>query len=363
MNAVRTPNYRLNDSGIVSIVVTMIIMVILSLIVIGFAQVSRREQRQGLDRQLASQANYAAETGINDAQTYLKNGGNLSASAKTACNSYAADNGNALPAGVTEQVGPNATTTTSCVLVNNAVNELIYDGIGTEEEVVFPLKSSDGGAISDLYISWEAPGQDATQYNAANCPDKTPRDALLPLDDWKCPAAALRIDIVPTSGSVARTDLINNSVSGLLFPKINASAPSNSEHMDNGKQVWAECPNNGTSPRSCRITLKAIGTSSSYYVRIRPIYRSADIYVQGIDSSGNIKALSGAQAVIDSTGKANDVLKRLVARVPLCGSGTTCGKQPAGYALQIADSFCKKYGIIPPSTINVEDTDTTCALP
>ncbi|MCA9330908.1 hypothetical protein KC957_02575 [Candidatus Saccharibacteria bacterium] len=353
----------LDQSGMVSIVVTMIIMVILSLIVIGFARISRREQRQGLDRQLASQAYYAAESGINDAQTYLKAGGTLSSTASTACNTYAADNGNALPVGKTEQVGSN-NVTTSCVLVNNSVTQLVYDGVGTDEEVVFPVKSSNGGVINNLYISWQAPGQDASQYNSTNCPPRSPSsNALVPLADWKCPAGTLRIDIVPIQSSFTRDDLINNSVGGLLYPKIKTTgASSNSEHLNNGNQVWAECPNDGSSTYSCRVTLANIGSSDGYYVRIRPVYRAADIYIQGLN--GNVASvLTGAQAVVDSTGRANDVLKRLVVRIPTCPTGVTCGKQPAGYALQLADTLCKQYGIIPPSTVNAENSDPACALP
>jgi Tfp pilus assembly protein PilX len=63
---------RKDQEGMVSIIVTMIIMVLLGLIVLGFAQLSRREQRQSLDRQLAVQAQYAAESGINQAADYVR---------------------------------------------------------------------------------------------------------------------------------------------------------------------------------------------------------------------------------------------------------------------------------------------------
>ena len=65
-------DFQQDEQGIVAIVVTMIIMIILTLIVTGFAQLARREQRATLDRQLASQAFYAAESGINDARRALE---------------------------------------------------------------------------------------------------------------------------------------------------------------------------------------------------------------------------------------------------------------------------------------------------
>src|SRR5690349_5561347 len=60
------------QSGMASIVITMVTMVVISLIVIGFATISRREQRQSLDQLLSSQAFYAAESGIEDATAIIK---------------------------------------------------------------------------------------------------------------------------------------------------------------------------------------------------------------------------------------------------------------------------------------------------
>ncbi|HSX32249.1 MAG TPA: pilus assembly PilX N-terminal domain-containing protein, partial [Candidatus Saccharimonadales bacterium] len=60
------------ESGMVAIMVTIILMIVISLIVLGFAQIARRNQRQSLDRQLSTQAFYAAETGVNDASKVIK---------------------------------------------------------------------------------------------------------------------------------------------------------------------------------------------------------------------------------------------------------------------------------------------------
>ena len=46
-------------------------MIVMSLIVLGFAQISRRNQRESLDRQLSTQAFYAAESGVNDARELI----------------------------------------------------------------------------------------------------------------------------------------------------------------------------------------------------------------------------------------------------------------------------------------------------
>src|SRR4051794_27185754 len=56
----------LGQAGLVSIIVTLIMMLVISLIVVGFAEITRRNGSEALERQLSTQAYYAAETGIND---------------------------------------------------------------------------------------------------------------------------------------------------------------------------------------------------------------------------------------------------------------------------------------------------------
>ena len=54
-----------NQDGLVSIIIVVILMIVISIIVLSFAKVVRNEQRQTLDRQLSTQAYYAAESGVN----------------------------------------------------------------------------------------------------------------------------------------------------------------------------------------------------------------------------------------------------------------------------------------------------------
>src|SRR5258708_5693843 len=83
------------QQGIVSIIVTIILMLVLTLIVLSFAKVSRREERNALDRQLSTQAFYAAESGINDSTVVIKSwiasgSSNLNTDYMTTCTGFAA---------------------------------------------------------------------------------------------------------------------------------------------------------------------------------------------------------------------------------------------------------------------------------
>jgi hypothetical protein len=65
-----------NEHGLVSIITVTLIVIILALMTAGFAKIMDRELRQSLDRELATQANYAAEAGLNDARNYIANAAN-----------------------------------------------------------------------------------------------------------------------------------------------------------------------------------------------------------------------------------------------------------------------------------------------
>lgn len=363
------------QEGFVSIIVTMIIMVLLSLIVIGFAKISRREQRQGLDRQLISQAQYAAESGINDAQNFLKNGGSLSSTANTMCNSYAVG-------GVESQPSPAGglpkaskidgdNTVLSCVLVDSQVTNLVYDKVDTNSQVVMPLSLVSGGAINTVTVSWQdgsAPTQDFSAGSTLPC--RT--DLNLPKSTaWSCPAGALRVDVVPTQVSALGRAQLNNNVKGLLLvpQQTSASSPATTVNVpglaDSAAVQGVSCKGvSGASARMCTATLTVAG-ATSYYLRIHPVYRSADIEVRvNADAAGVGAKMTGSQAIIDSTARANDVIKRFVARVPICASGQACGVQPAGFALQSADTICKKYTLMPATgVLNGSSVDPSCELP
>jgi hypothetical protein len=68
-------------------------------------------------------------------------------------------------------------------------------------------------------------------------------------------------------------------------------------------------------------------------------------------------ALTGDQAQVDSTGKANDVLRRIVVRLPL-------NSIPPGpdFAIESGNSICKQLYIVP-GQAPMTGTDPVCDVP
>lgn len=361
-----------NQSGIASIIITMFLMLIISLVVLGFARVTRREQRQSLDRQLNTQAYYAAESGVHDAQKYINDQlaaplpllvpFNTCTGPFTFVNAF-----NAAYPTVTNNI--DSTTSYSCVLINPKPKLLSWSSVNPDGSITFPVKAN-GATLDSISISWNDPGNISPNYSDVTCASTTSPNQLPPLSGWSCGAGLLRVDIAPLN-SLNRDDLIANTVSLVLYPGsvpgggtvsyTTLSTPPQSRH---GAMLGVDC-SAGALPNDCTFTLNGLNTSfplntAGYYVRIRSIYRNAAISVSG--DNGNAE-LVGAQAVVDSTGKAKDILKRLRVNLSL-NSSATKDNSSFNYAIESADSICKVYEISPPATVNIQPgSDVSCDAP
>ena len=136
MSNIRTskPSLRASEVGMISIMTTMVLMIIISLIALGFAQISRRNQRESLDRQLSTQAFYAAESGVNDARDLIANAVNAGTTVpdKDACD----DNGaGAFYATLNPVIDAAKNVEYSCLLVDTAPTELRYSDVGRQSLV------------------------------------------------------------------------------------------------------------------------------------------------------------------------------------------------------------------------------------
>lgn len=361
----------LNQSGIASIIVTVFLMLIISLIVLGFAKVTRREQRQSLDRQLNSQAFYAAESGVHDAQKYIND--QLAAGTPlTPINTCTGPGSFASVSGVSNTI--DTTTSYSCVLIDPAPGDLVWSYVDTGGSITFPLKP-ESGTLDNITISWQDPGKASPRpYSGGSCATNPLPTVLPPIGDWNCDAGLLRVDITPVN-SLLRDELINKTLNLVLYPARNGLGESSVSYATiqasniHGAMRGINCLE-GSVPRDCNFTLTGLdaaypGNTAGYYVRIRPIYRPATININGLlaSAAGSAK-LVGAQAVVDVTGKANDILKRLRVHVPVTESAVK-NNTNFDFAIESVDTLCKAYGILPPTTVtNLSGTpDPSCAVP
>ncbi|SRR6266568_5213051 len=296
---------RKNQSGMVSIMVTMILMIVLSLIVIGFAQISRRNQREVLDRQLSTQAFYAAESGVNDVRNLMATIG--APPAKTACTNSGAFYSNLQP-----NINSANGISYSCVLVNPTPPILQYNDIDTTA-IETPIQNVDPAApIKTLTLTWQPNASVASPL--AFCPTST-TNVFSTTVVWKCGYGVMRADLVPTDGLLTANSLAANTMTTFAVPV--GGAPGSLIHYapDNAN------PNDLTTvlcnTTQCQLTIDNMQGYNSYYLRLSSLYVGVPLQINGTDINGKPVNFVNGQVIIDATGKAQDVLRRIQAYVAL----------------------------------------------
>jgi Tfp pilus assembly protein PilX len=334
-----------NQQGIVSITVTVVLMIVISLIVLTFAKIIRREQRQALDRQLSTQAFYAAESGVNNVASAIKN--NYTGS-KVRCDTLA---GNATIDNPTVNAAANVSV--SCITINQSPDNLYYSSVD-QTSTVIPLQSGDGSNLSAVTLKWQAKSTNSNVMAGCEYPNFPANNA------WNCPLGLMRVDIVPTAGTFTRTSLNTNMFSAFLYPSSSGLSTFDystaSGLAGQGGIIQTQC--SGT-PITCSMAITGLG-SSMYTMRVRSLYVSSTLTVTAtsVNSGSNNVALANAQAIVDSTGKASDVLRRIQVRVPLSGVGGV-----PDYGLQTNKDICKRYMYVPGSDVIIDPLDgASCGI-
>lgn len=319
------PKLSQDQRGVVSIIVSILIMIVISLVAIAFARMMRREQVQALDRQLSLQAYYAAESATNDAREALYTGQILD---KEDCVN---NSGPLSESSINSEFGVQYT----CVTIDSAPNSLEYEGVGVNRSVVSEVKAvndaGDPARIQNLKLSWEDPGG-STNYAPTSL-------TLPPASGWGNRPGALRVQIIPIPNtSFNRNYLITNSKHYVFYPTTNGGSVAWSNASANGQIIGGRC-SASNSPRDCSVEITGLPLDSGgrYIVRMLSIYRPVAVTVTATLPTSGQASFTGAQMVVDATGKANDVLRRIQERIPL-----KLAYDYPEFALDIGDDLCKR---------------------
>lgn len=329
-------------------VIVILIMTLLSLIVISMTQNANREQRQALDRQLNSQAFYAAESGVNDARDYYTRWANdptsPAPSQKTKCDNTetAAPTGEQFPHGYSSTVGATVNKYT-CVLYDANPNSLIFSDVSTDKSEIMPVQDKTGNKIRQLTFTWQVPNN--STYNFSGCPGSG-----FPQKLTNCDAGALRVELVNIDDSIVndRNALISNDFLAYVSPSSSVnSAPVNPDYgngVGTSKQgvTWRGGCTGGVNGK-CSLTINNIN-QNKLLLHLRSLYTDNSVQITGKTVAGNDVLFKNGQLMIDSTGRASDVLKRVQVRVPLNDYGN--GVYPE-FAIQTSNAVCKLQQIIP----------------
>lgn len=339
------------EKGFISIVTTSIIMVIVTIMVIGFSQVMQREQRQSLDRQLSSQALYAAETAVNDLYAQLQ-AGTLIDEAKTDCNVSSWPNSGVVNPGSSNEAAY------TCVLYDQAPEFLEFGngGITTQKSKIFPLQTkgnNPNARIKSITFRWSGVGADKALNLPTNCNATQSNPPTSPTG-----VPILRVDLLRMPvGSPVDKNTVNNETTTIFMHPAGACG-TNSANLEQfygsaqnkGQVQFVNC--NPANDFACEFTIDRfhsasnIADSDRYFTRVKSVYNDADLRIEG-ESTANGSAgrmeFFGAQVTVDATGRANDVVRRISVQI-----GNPQYPIPE-FVAQGLDGICKGITIAPPS--------------
>jgi Tfp pilus assembly protein PilX len=364
----RYKNLKNNEAGMAAIIVTVILMMVISLIVLGFSQVIRREQRNALDHQLSTQAYYAAESGVNLAQNKVKNLLATGSAIPTKNNCGTSYTGATDFTAAEFNIGQGVDIT--CLLIEPKVPSLEYQKVDTH--AIPMLVKAESGTVSSITISWQAPGN----TSAAGCSTSLtpPANSFSPTTgaspNWSCPQPLLRVDVVPIPnlGILGRSDLLDRQYTTFLYP-VNSLATGNMNYsagnITANNAVRCGVVSAPTRPKSCTATINVGGVvgapllyGRSFAVRVMSIYGVADISVYA-NVAGSTNLIE-QQILFDVTAKAQDVLRRVQVRSSVTGSAPDFGLVAGGDG---SGGICKRYAISAGSIIDPTGTYPACIIP
>ena len=355
-----------NQSGVVAIFVSMILMVVLSIIVLSFSQVAYKEQRAAIDRQISTQAYYSAESGVNDAYsviTYelnhipaipISSAPNLDLvthlpPANYGCNSPS----DYSPTGSSNIIDQQTNTNYSCLLVNTQPDTLIYKP-PPGNALVTHLKTT--AIPNKITFTWDnfdpTTGQsinaNCLKFNSSNIYNGTVLQHILPpYGSWPqntsveyCPPI-LEIAIIPVTLGISETSALASERTFYVYPTSTEGGVLVYNQIRNGDILPSNCHNNPN--HDCNFVVSVLNQNTSdYYIKILPIYSQQNVNV-AISAGNNIYFID-TQAQIDSTGQSQSLLRRIRAAVSLNGSAYGPSSIPPIplYAIQTNKSICKR---------------------
>lgn len=386
---------RRNDRGATALFIVIFSILLMSTITISFLSLMVSEQQRSTNDELSQSAYDSALAGVEDAKRAIvasRGSGAIATQFRNAINdSQDADGCQAIGMmvnGITSPVSeiPVQSTTTSsggagagdelnqaytCLKVDNLTDNFLVSA--EEDTVVFvPLRMA--SQIDQIRVSWqraeEIPG--VGYATSGTLP-------LLTHSDWNSQRtpAMIRLQTVTPSGSFSLNDFDDSETSSTIFlyPSDIGAGGSTGVDLDMPERAGSltspntpegvACASGSVLPTSflCSVTINlarpVAAASDVSFLVIRPIYRGATVQIEGL-YGGNLVQFDGAQPAVDSTGRANDLFRRVEARLTLGGEGESgsgvLGPIPQ-YALDVDGSICKNF-YVSVNTSGVFGTET-----
>jgi hypothetical protein len=373
---------NIKQHGAVSLFVVVFAALLITVVAVGFVGIMVQNQQQASATDLSQSAYDSAQAGVEDAkralllyQTICNSGGDCSA-AQAKIDSTTSPTCNASvetlddikaatsPNGeVKIQTGGTNALDQAYTCVKIKLDTPDYLGtLSANDFDLIPLSSV--SPFNTIQIQWFSSKDISADKNFAVDLQSDGTTPLLAQNSWPSNRPSILqaqlIQFGSNGFNLNDLESANNSDTIFLYPSTAGANPlafiSDSYKIPTGKPHSVQCSNSLISGGyACSINLTLPdpigGGNRTAFLRIGAIYNNTSFRVELLNSSAPVK-FNAVQPEIDSTGRANDLFRRVLARVRLTDANFP---YPIA-AIDIAGNLCKNFIV----TDNENDYASSC---
>lgn len=351
---------RRAEEGATAIIVVVFSVLLLVTISLGFMRMVIQEQERSIENELSRGAYDSAMAGVEDGKRVLEacrlNNASPACAAITAreCDTTAraglvSDVNNEVKLQTTEGSDGGFDQAYTCVKISPDTPDF-QGNVEADSSRIIPLETT--GSFTQLRVSWfRNPGIS----QVVSIPDVI-NPTFPALASWTTAPAVrppvLRMQLMMYQEGVstpANFDNLDGGRTVYLYPVGNTglsigSFASDSRSAPNSNILRAQCGTTGTYMCSMVLTLPRPITPTQpsnrvmAYLRVTSVYAGADFSISPVGTSFN-----GVQPMVDSTGRASDVFRRVNARVERINANDSQLYPRA--TVDMTGNFCKAFGV------------------
>lgn len=363
----------MRQSGAVSLFAVIFGAMLLTIVTIGFMRLMIMDQRQSSNNDLSQSAYDAALAGVEDAKRVVRAAqtGNIQAagvlSGPINCNMVAASGvvGGSASGDTIIQTGTGAgkrfDQAYTCVKITMKSQDFIYKSIEDKSQLI-PLRAT--SSFNKISIEWYRRDDESNLggANAVNTEISTTGE-LPARNSWHSNTPQLmRAQLINPGPTFSLSTLDTTGVTSFLRPNVLRSDVAGQDGtavsgktLDRPRATDGNEHNNGTNIVSCSKTFKFSGEysckavidvdeiaagSETAFLRLTSIYKGGSVKVSLQKTDGTIVNFDGVQPIVDSTGRASNLFRRVEARLQI-GDDFAYPDN----AIELKNSLCKDFSV------------------
>jgi len=363
-------NYK-NNKGSVSMFVVIFATLLITVVTVGFIKIMVKDQQQASAADLSRSAYDSAQAGVEDAKRAIANyevicgavvntpaceAAKLSINSST-CNvavTSSLASAQSTDNEVKIQTGDPNSLNQAYTCVKIKLNTDDYIGVlGDDESKLIPLVGVE--EFSSIKIEWFNQNDLKQGTTAVNVPDIGNSANLLKKSEWTTATApnrppVMRAQLIEVANNFNFNNL-NDAANNVwddtifLYPSKKINTLNTFDLVSHGSPlaenpIEAECSediSSGGFSCSAEILLrKSVAAGVKAFLNIKSIYKKSNYRVSLLNGAQLVK-FNAVQPEIDSTGRANNLFRRVLSRLELSSIGFSTPQA----AVDIDNSFCK----------------------